>query len=668
MKRETLLVTSAMLNAQYELSSHDVLDSLLPFVKFFIEDKVSLNSEIKLSQLSLSLSEDFNFINFPEHSCKILLNRLSKTDLVTKSQRRYYRSSPTTKELEEFKKSRQLFNEKCRCIGEDFANYLNNSIYHEITKEDALEFLYKFFENHGIDLYRSSSSMSYISESSSFLNRNIEYETAQYIINLEKQNSEYFDVLQEILQGFFISSSIYFQLSHTDNPAANFENTKCYLDSPLILDFLKYKTKEAESATSQLIEMIKNKKGTICVFDHTVDEVKRILDAYRLSIQYPNRVNSFHTLEGLDARRSTPKDVENEKTTLENTLKNRGIHIIETPKFDLSFSKKREKFARYLQEKIHYLRKETLNADVNSICSVALLRGRARATSLEKCGHVFITSNPTLSEKTNKYYKESYGGNVQYIFPESLFSALLWIKSSEDYSNYPKIKLLQTAASALTFTCEMNEEFNRQLDILEEKGDLTHNDVILLQSDHFVQNELMSKTRGNPNNISREKIIDIKNSYQKRVIEDQDLYWKAKHDDLKKEQEETKSLSTRLSKENNQLKEQKRLLENEKSKKSEEISAYIESESKKTYSRVKWFSIIFFRVFLGIPGLLAVIKTILNVESIWDFSNILMLAISIGGIVDFFCPKLKKVMVFSEFLARKFQQKRKENLKKSLKN
>ena len=109
-------------------------------------------------------------------------------------------------------------------------------------------------------------------------------------------------------------------------------------------------------------------------------------------------------------------------------------------------------------------------------------------------------------------------------------------------------------------------------------------------------------------------------------------------------------------------------MENEKSKKSEEISAYIESESKKTYSRVKWFSIIFFRVFLGIPGLLAVIKTILNVESIWDFSNILMLAISIGGIVDFFCPKLKKVMVFSEFLARKFQQKRKENLKKSLKN
>ena len=116
------------------------------------------------------------------------------------------------------------------------------------------------------------------------------------------------------------------------------------------------------------------------------------------------------------------------------------------------------------------------------------------------------------------------------------------------------------------------------------------------------------------------------------------------------------------------LKIKKNILEIENKKKSEEISTYIENESMKTYSRVKlFFSILLGMLFL-LPGLFAVINTIQNTDSIWNLSNILMLVFSIGGIIDFICPKLRKLMVISEYAARIFQQKRKESLKKSLKN
>lgn len=670
MNGESILISSAMLNAQYELNNHDVFDSILPFAKCYIEDKISTNKEIKPLDLASSLSTEFGFTNFPEQACSILFKRLVKENFVIRRNNKYYRSGNDCSDLNHYKIERKSFEDKCSTIGNDFANFLNKSSYPEIKKEEALEYLYNFFDTYGLKLYNNSPELDLIASAHSFANRNIEFETAQYIIGLKENNPEYFEIVLEILKSFFVSSSIYFRLCHTESPAEYFEETNIYFDTPILLEYLGYKTREAKLAALKFVNMIKDKKGKIYVFEHTVSEIKRILSAYKYSLMRPGEVSSSLTLEGLDFKQFSYKDVENEIASLEFSLKKSGISIFSPSRGDnQTYGNTFNDFADYIGNGISYSNDEALNADVASILLIAALRGNRHKKTLENCGHIFVTTNTRLAKLSDEYFQNQ---DIQYVFTEALFSALLWINSSDRYADYPKIKLLQNAAAALSLTPEVEREFLRQLEILKNKGEITQEESRLLQSDHFVKNELMFQSKGNKDNLSEIDILALKDKYRLRLIE-------SEVDKTTKKYEAQKALDKRAQKQTerkytekiNTLTQEKQELTREIEKaKNYNLARYIKNEGLKTYNF--WKKLVN-TTFIVVFTLLLIINTLFIINSFINNSfhpfciiiNTIGLILSVLGAWEFLISKFKFTGKISENIARHFQEKKIDSLNAS---
>ncbi len=67
-----------------------------------------------------------------------------------------------------------------------------------------------------------------------------------------------------------------------------FNGVTFYLDTPVILQLFGLEGKTFESAVSELVELLRNLKGTIAVFEHTVQEVHGVIEGCERNIDNPH--------------------------------------------------------------------------------------------------------------------------------------------------------------------------------------------------------------------------------------------------------------------------------------------------------------------------------------------------------------------------------------------
>ena len=658
MKSEKVLINSAMLTAIWEETQKDNIELLKPFVIFLINETSKKGEEINCSKICELMGNKFSFIDFPQAVLIKVLNRLK--NIVKRDYKKYYLIKNISKESDEFLQKEHIVKNESELVINALRNYLKENVESckNISYKDTQDVLLSFLEKNGFITIKNTGQLE---EIGNIKKDNTNYYIAKFITCEYEKNSQLFHCIYKMASGFMLANAIYMQVENDNKESL--KKLDCYLDTPLILNVLGYKTEEQNNVAKKLIELLKEKKANIKCFRHNFEEVETIISSYKENLG-KLRVK---TLEGLDALKYTKKDVETIiLSNLEVIFRRKGIDIVDTPDFsNHSYVIGEEELKEFLEQQ--YSDKEekvtrVIQTDVDSISAIARLRKGQKYKKIEDCKAIFITTNYFLVQATNSFFNKKEYEEIGYLINDIELTTILWLKSFKENPELPKLKLIENARIALDPPINLMNKFIENTYKFKEQGLLNDTDIIEnIQTNTYFKSELMEKSEGKEENVTQELVRSI-------IFGETD-----------KLKEEKLELETQL----NIEREKNKLVEKQKQDKDNIITKLTENiiQSSKKYAKQRAkkigiiIKIIIYMILIGIGGLLIYsVVTDLNINS-KDLFNIWVkilafIIIDIGGIIGMLFPKINVINKFIDrkmnlyednVYCRRLEEKKKEN-------
>lgn len=510
-----VLISTAMLSSFWEKRQKDTLDLLIPFFEYAINKTTRVDGKINISKISDVLKTDFGYASMPNLVINKILKRLSP-DSLKKEKQDFYLLKSFDDDVNKFQKSKTEFKERMHRVGEALSSYLNQNVKKEnFNEEQALSVLLNFFTEKGICIVSKTEDLNFYSMKNNVVNYNI----AQFILKEYEEDSTIFSYLKEMVKGFFVSTAIFMQPDSDVVQKAKFKNFKCYLDTTIIIHALGLQREEEKKNAQDLIDMIVSAGGEVCCFSHTVEEIRGIIKAYRTSCKYgaaPGR----ETLQHWDEVNYTINDVDRYLVRLENLIKNIRITIVEGYRLEDNPSSEASSLEEQIESKIPYTNVSALKADVRSIMSIVNMRNGHNSREIEKCKHLFITSNINLSKAISDFYNDEN----RYVCPcmnDMDFSAIVWLKNYSVKKDYPIAKLVENAFSSTDMPPNLLLTFLETIKKMESEGDLTLEEAAILRGDYYLKRETMREINGDENAFNSEIILSAKEKLKDMYAEEE---------------------------------------------------------------------------------------------------------------------------------------------------
>lgn len=632
-----VLISTSILNAFWENDKKDTLDLLLPFFKYSIAKNTKVGDKLDTIKITKFFKSEFGYDFVPSNIVKLMLNRLSPKILERKDNK-YYLKVSLCDEIDKFDSKRKVYKERSSKIAVALLDFLTiNYKGCSYTENNVNTALISFFVLKGICIIRDTEMLRLLKSSDDKLN----YCIAQFILQEKKNDSEIFSYIVDMVKGFFISSAIYIQPNNESVSKAKFKNLCCYLDTSIVLNALGLKTNEEQIAATELLDMLKKENAVLCMFEHNFEEVSDIIKAYKLCLVDPYNNRSTHTLEFFDEYQYKSNDVERFLSLLRSKITSLGITIVGNPCYD-EYLIDEQRFTEHIKNNITYRKDKALKRDVDSVSAIYRLRKRKFDRSIERCKHIFVTSNVKLVNVTNYYFKKEIKDNVPLLISDLNLSAISWLKSSSTNQNYPKNKLIENAVSSIAPSTQLMGLFFEKIDKLNAEGGISAEEAAIYRTNLFCKRELAKETQGDPDRMDEEMLNSIFDRFKESISINE--------------------------KEQSELNYQKYLEQKEQaSKPKRKALNEIEKEGEKAEKNAKLFYWILYWITTCIIALIGIYSIIIGIDSKahFLFSGIFAIAIDIWGMIDLIFGKKSiadKIINRKIFMhkTRKMDKKRKE--------
>lgn len=545
---QNVLISTALISSLWEKQHKDTLDLMMPFLKYSIAKQTPVGKRINIEAITELFKNEFGYENIPQNVILSMLNRLSPNTLA-KKQGHYTLSVSLDNELADFEKRRTLFKERRNEVGEKLATYLNNNISNlrmPYSCDTALAALIGFFAGNGLIVAQSPSQLSLIRNDS---DGKVDYNIARFIVDENKQESVIFDYITDMVKGFFVSTAISFQPENLSLPHSKFKNLRCYLDTRIIIDALGLRLRSAQTAAIEMLTMLRNEQAVLCCFEHTVQEIRDIIKAYRNSLSNPYGKNVHNTLERWDEENYSIDRVSRYLSLLEKKIEALHIDIIPSPAKMQTRVKglKVGKFKDHLKSNVQYRSDPAYENDVLSVMGVMRLRKGLVSPDLEKCGHIFITTNIPMISVVNACLIDG-SDFVPPVILDTTMSSIVWFKCSSSHKDYPKHKLIENAMLALEPSHTLLKEFFTAIDRLVADGGITEEEAAIIRSDIQIKRELTTVVNGDPALINENVVSQLKDKLRNQYIGENKLESEANYQRyLQQKQQNQKALDKIIS-------------------------------------------------------------------------------------------------------------------------
>lgn len=513
-----VLVSTAFLCSIWDNHNKDTLDLLLPFLKYAIGKQTQVGKIVDIETVTGLFKIEFGYDTIPHNVIISMLNRLSPA-ILSKKNGTYTLVSSLDEDIEDFEKRRTVYKERRNKVGNALAAYLNAHILKLDSNYDcdsALLVLIAFFVNNGLVLAQTPEQLSLMRKKA---NEKSEYCVAQFIVEEQKKESELFDYIVDMVKGFFVSTAISFEPENLSLPHSKFKNVCCYLDTRILIDALGLRLKSGQIAALELLEMLKSEQATLCCFSHTIEELKDIIKAYRKSLETPGKRVVFNTLESWDEQNYTVVQVNRYLSLLSSKIAALGITVVPSPaqiKTKVN-GLKVGRFLATLKQKVVYHSDSAYHNDVLSVMGVMKLRKGKIESELEKCGHIFITTNTPLIGVANSCLKDP-GDGVPPVISDTTLSSVIWFKCYSSHKDYPKYKLLDNALLALEPSNSLMNEFYNVINRMVADGGLSEDEAAIISTDIMFKRELADTVQGDSSLVNQDMIVKMKNRLKERYV------------------------------------------------------------------------------------------------------------------------------------------------------
>ncbi|KNC67654.1 hypothetical protein [Pseudoalteromonas ardens] len=314
------------------------------------------------------------------------------------------------------------------------------------------------------------------------------------------------------------------------------KGVEVYFDTKLVLRVLGYVNDEMEKSTNELINLCKSLDAKICIFSHTVSEIKKIINRVASGLVEGRQVDgdlANHAFQrGISAGELLEYVID-----LDDKLKQLGFEIKDAPTVELENSINESYLDTMVGSRLNQESDDARIADVNSICAIYRLRKGEAKRYLEKCNAIFITPNKALADTATSFFKNHYrdegeSNRVQHCMTDVVFATRLWTKLPTSLDKLPKNQIVAHAMSNLSINKEVKSQFQKHIGELIGEGKLTEQEGVQVKLYNYTEKLIsLSEYASTPSKDGAEciakEIITKQGSYINSIIEDNEEQKKA---------------------------------------------------------------------------------------------------------------------------------------------
>jgi hypothetical protein len=519
MSDSSALVTVAMLSALLKERHTDYLDIISPFILELLPKDIG--QKVNTNEIIIGLKDEFGFEQFPIHVLSKILIRCSKTKygyLERKNGNFFVKKSFSN---QHFRECQSTIRSAQSTVMEELQSYLQvNSKYTKITLDETREKFLAFLELKGLVFIDG------VEELKTVTNRDYDvYQVARFVLSEREKRSTIYFQIEEVVRGFFVYKSIYFfSRESVVSLTEKMTGTTVYFDTPLLIEVLGYNTTEGEIASNELIQLVKSCGGQIKTFSHLIDEVAGILTAFARD----KARRSLFSLQNLMNRNYDEIDIYRLRSSLEKNLLKLGITIeepISVTDFSLDeYSPLQINDLAYAIQIAYHQETQTNRSDndVISVATVYHLRGNARASALDNCRAVIVTSNLAFAHTVSEFYNEKTSHDVGFVISDIDLTSVLWLRSWDKKGNLPTSVLLENAYAACQPSAELISTFSSTIEKLRLEGKISDDEALLLRTQRVPRDDLLEESKNDPAYVTDHTVLEIKKRYETMLVDRKD--------------------------------------------------------------------------------------------------------------------------------------------------
>lgn len=633
MNNDSALISTSILTAIWDETHKDNIELITPFIKYIIYNDYKINETLDREKIIEKLKNEFSFNNFPHAILEVILKRMTKNHILMRDNYEFILKKDLKDDYNLFMNRLGQSKQNMTTIIDSIYEHLTKEKIQGITKEEAKIALSNFIDSYGYNTYNNILSVKSINPKSDYIN----YCIGEYIYKIYQEDTEKFNQVLKIFEGYMIANVIYMQIEN-DNKST-LKNLNCYLDAPFILKVLGYKTNEENVSAQELFNLLKKYKANICCFEHNYQEIINIMTFYK------KHIGTFQesTLEYFDLKGYSETQVEMAISNLENRFKELGIKIVDTPEYTedkykdvIDVAGLEEKLKDYYSNKeINYDKGKAITNDVNSVCAINMLRKGRKFSKLENCTHIFVTTFYYLKYASKEVMKEIDNLEIGLVIDDLDLTTFLWFKDFSKNDELPKLRLIENAMAATDPNPKIIEKANKYLeDIKRDKLISDIDGVSHLLSKNYLKycNDYIKIVENNPDNVTKENFGD---------------YIKNKDDELRKTRNELIDTKERSIKKDIKI---------ESMKKNAIDNAEREIIRKANKFKIT-LNVIYYTLIIGIILTCLVISIISFKNNEINFYSIFTLIFGLIGILDSLIPKAKFSHKLVEFVCKNYEIK-----------
>lgn len=373
---------------------------------------------------------------------------------------------------------------------------------------------------------------------------------SKFVQHLRLNDPEQFDSFLILVQGHMLANAL--MCPDLDRAPKTYQRVEFYLDTPLIIRAIGADGKAGKAAILELISLLRRLGGRIAVFSHSIDEVRRVLIAAAEHVGHLGTSTPSMPIV-IEARKNgtTRSDLLLLIESLEDTLASQDIEIVPTPLYVEEFQIDEIEFKNKLTQIVRYSNPIAADYDVKSVRSVYTIRGRNTIHSIEKCRAILVTSNTLFARAAWKYGQDQESAmDVSSVITDSSLANAAWLKAPMDAPALPKTQVLGFAYAALRPPMELLDKYMKEIERLEERGEITERDHQLLRSSPRVYDELTDLTLGDDSELTDETIMktlehvisEIKKEEKQQLVQERQQFAKERQQLAKEKDAHGKTL------------------------------------------------------------------------------------------------------------------------------
>lgn len=328
--------------------------------------------------------------------------------------------------------------------------------------------------------------------------------TSDYVQHLQETDHDMFERFIVLVKGHMLANAL--MCPDLEDAPESYDDVTFYLDTPLLVHWLRLESEQEETATRDLVELVRVLGGKFSVFAHTLDELESVINgaAAQLAASQPQTPIAYESIK----RGTTATELRLEADQVERKLQKADIVTALTPPYNLEFQIDEEAFGLILDDKVYgYRSKRARSHDINSVRSIYAVRRDSPARTLETSKAVLVTSNSSFAEASWVYGEKHLASrHVSTVIADFSLANMAWLKTPVEAADVPITQILAFSYAALRPPDGLWQKYLLEIDKLQEEGDISLEQHILLRSHELSGRELVHLTLGEDGAIKQETI------------------------------------------------------------------------------------------------------------------------------------------------------------------